>query len=127
MENAMNEDMKRKLADEINRNGAINHGPYPGAPTAPHQNEATAPLQAIANGLNPHSKPRVVPRHVLDAAIRAAKSAVEKAYWAHVEARQQKESVIHALTRAQQREDELRVELQERERLVRQLEESRDE
>ena len=127
MENAMNEDMKRKLADEINRNGAINHGPYPGAPTAPHQNEAAVPSQVIANGLNPHFKPCAVPRHVLDAAIRAAKSAVEKAHWAHVEARQQKESVIHALTRAQQREDELRVELQERERLVRQLEESRDE
>ena len=127
MENAKHEDNKRKLADEMSRLGAINHGPCGSPPTPPYQNEAAVPSQVIANGLNPHFKPCAVSRHVLDAAIRAAKSAVEKAHLAHVEARQQKESVIHALTRAQQREDELRVELQERERLVRQLEESRDE
>ena len=126
MENAMHEDVKRKLADEINRNGAINHGPYPGAPTAPHQNEAAVPSQVIANGLNPHFKPCAVPRHVLDAAIRAAKSAVEKAHLAHVEAQQRKDNAIRTLTEAQRAEDERRSTLRDCEWLVAKLEASRD-
>jgi len=127
MENAMNEDMKRKPADEINRNGAINHGPYPDAPTAPHQNEATAPLQAIANGLNPHFKPCAVSRHVLDVAIWAAKSAVKEANLAHVEAQQRKDAAIRTLTEAQRAEDERRSTLLKSEWLVAKLEASRDE
>lgn len=56
MENAMNEDMKRKLADEMSRNGAITHGPYPGAPTPPYSVEAVTYCDALGNLANEAQK-----------------------------------------------------------------------